>query len=401
MKQGISIGLCLALCAGIAAGAQQVSMANATPQQLAGIAKDNSRHFGDDPDNPGPLAKNLSHSINPKAVAVAMRKVGDWQMQRAEPYFDRIWTWSALYSGYMAAADSLGYAPYRDAMEQVGKKFDWQLRSHLPDADDQSMGQMYLDMYLLKKDPAMMKPTQAELDALIAAPHVSRRPGKKLVWWWCDSLFMAPPVWARMYAATGDHKYITYLDEEWGKTSDLLWDKQEHLYARDATYLTRTEANGKKMFWARGNGWVMGGLARTLDYLPQDDPSRTMYETQLKEMAARMAQLQGKDGLWRSGLLDPSNYDLPEMSGSALITYSLAWGVNHGLLDRKVYRPVIARAWSGMLDHVYADGRLGCIQQTGAEPAPFKASSSYTYGVGAFLLAGSEIRTMEDVHRHK
>jgi rhamnogalacturonyl hydrolase YesR len=97
-------------------------------------------------------------------------------------------------------------------------------------------------------------------------------------------------------------------------------------------------------------------------------------------------------------LLDPQNYDLPEMSGSALITYGLAWGVNQGILDRKVYRPVIARAWSGMLGHVYADGRLGCVQQTGAEPAPFKATSSYTYGVGAFLLAGSEIRGMES-HR--
>jgi hypothetical protein len=48
-----------------------------------------------------------------------------------------------------------------------------------------------------------------------------------------------------------------------------------------------------------------------------------------------------------------------------------------------------------MLKHVYADGRLGCIQQTGAEPAPFKATASYTYGVGAFLMAGSEIRRME------
>ena len=401
MNRGIGFCLCVVLSTSIAGSAQQVSMANATPQQLAGIAKDNSRHFGDDPDDPGPLAKDISHSLKPEAVAKAMRKVGDWQMARAEPYFDRIWTWSVLYSGYMAAADSLHYTPYRDAMLQVGKKFDWQLRSHLPDADDQSMGQMYLGMYLLKKDPAMMRPTQEELDALIAAPHVSRHPGKKLVWWWCDSLFMAPPVWARMYAATGDRKYISYLDEEWLKTSNLLWDKQEHLYARDATYLTRTEANGKKMFWARGNGWVMGGLARTLEYLPKDDPARAMYETQLKEMAARMAQLQGKDGLWRSGLLDPANYDLPEMSGSALITYGLAWGVNHGLLDRKVYRPVIERAWSGMLDHVYADGRLCCIQQTGAEPAPFTASSSYTYGVGAFLLAGSEIRGMETHHGHR
>jgi unsaturated rhamnogalacturonyl hydrolase len=377
------------------ATAQQVSIEHATPQQLAGIAKDNSRHFGDDPDDAGPIATDLSASLDPAAVGKAMRKVGDWQMARSEQYFDRIWTWSVLYSGFMGASDSLGDTKYRDAMEAMGKKFDWQLRSHLPDADDQSVGQTYIELYLLKKDPAMIAPTRAELDALLAAPHVSKRPGKTISWWWCDALFMAPPVWSRMYAATGDRKYIAYLDEEWAKTSDLLYDKQEHLYARDADYMTRTEANGKKMFWSRGNGWVMGGIARTLDYLPKDDPARAKYVTQLKEMAARVALLQGPDGLWRSGLLDQGNYSEPEMSGSALFTYALAWGINEGVLDRKVYRPVVAKAWAGMLKHVYADGRLGCVQQTGAEPAPFKATASYTYGVGAFLMAGSEIRRME------
>jgi rhamnogalacturonyl hydrolase YesR len=380
---------------GLQCVAQQISIEHATPQQLAGIAKDNSRHFGDDPDDAGPIATDLSASLDPAAVGKAMRKVGDWQMARSEQYFDRIWTWSVLYSGFMAASESLGDTKYRDAMEAMGKKFDWQLRSHLPDADDQSVGQTYLELYLLKKDSAMMKPTQAELDALLPEPHVSKRTGKPLVWWWCDALFMAPPVWSRMYAATGDRKYIGYLDEEWWKTSDLLYDKKEHLYARDADYLARTEANGKKMFWSRGNGWVMGGIARTLGYLPKDDPARAKYVTQLKEIAARVASLQGKDGLWRAGLLDQDNYSEPEMSGSALFTYALAWGINEGVLDKKVYRPVVAKAWAGMLKHVYADGRLGCIQQTGAEPAPFKATASYTYGVGAFLMAGSEIRRME------
>jgi rhamnogalacturonyl hydrolase YesR len=382
---------------GLRGVAQQVSYAHATPQQLAGIAKDNSRHFGDDPDDGGPIATDLSASLDPAAVGKAMRKVGDWQMARSQQYFDRIWTWSVLYSGYMAASESLEDTKYRDAMEEMGKKFDWQLRSHLPDADDQSVAQTYLDLYLLKKDPAMVKPTQAELDALLPEPHVSKKPGKPLVWWWCDALFMAPPVWSRMYAATGDKKYLSYLDEEWWKTSDLLYDKQEHLYARDADYLTKTEANGKRMFWSRGNGWVMGGIARTLDYLPKNDPARAKYETQLKEMAARVASLQGKDGLWRSGLLDQENYSEPEISGSALFTYALAWGINEGVLDKKTYRPVVAKAWAGMLKHVYADGRLGCIQQTGAEPAPFKVTASYTYGVGAFLMAGSEIRRMGGV----
>jgi unsaturated rhamnogalacturonyl hydrolase len=372
---------------------------DATPAQLAGITKDNSRHFGDDPDDGGPLAKDLSPSMTPAAVDKAMRKVADWQLARSEQYFDRIWTWSVLYSGFMATSDALGDAKYRDAMQRMSEKFNWELRSKMPNADDQSVGQTYLELYLLKKDPAtkatMIGPTQAQLDALLAGPRLASVPGRELPWWWCDALFMGPPVWARMYAATGDRKYITYLDDEWKATSDLLYSKQDHLYARDVSYLTKTEKNGKKMYWSRGEGWVMGGLARTLEYLPKDDPRREFYVTQLKEMSAALAAAQGADGLWRAGVLDQASYSEPEVSGSALITFGMAWGVNEGILDAKVYKPVIAKAWAGMLKHVYADGRLGGIQQTGAEPAPFKPTASYTYGVGGFLLAGSEVRKLE------
>jgi rhamnogalacturonyl hydrolase YesR len=372
-----------------------------TEREKATIANNEMRHFGDAPENPGPLATDLSTSTRPKAVAKAMRKVADWQLQRSQPYFDRLWTWSALYDGFLAASDSLGDPKYRYAMMAMGQKFNWKLRvnlddhGHVPDADNQSLGQAYLDLYLQKKDPAMLQNTQQVLDFVLAAPRTSTIPGKEIAWWWCDALFMAPPVWARMYAITGDRKYITYLDEEWARTSARLYDTQEHLYARDSTYLTRTEANRKKIFWSRGNGWVMAGITKTLPYLPKDDPARQKYIAEFQQMAARVAQLQGSDGLWKSGLLDPDDYDLPEISGSAFITYALAAGVNQGLLDKKIYQPVIRKAWAGMIHHIYADGRLGCIQQTGAEPAHFTASASYTYGVGAFLLAGSEIRKME------
>ena len=395
--------LMLAIGAGIFVFGQQPSaMAQhqPTPQQQATIANNEMRHFGDAPDNPGPIATDLSTSIRPAAVAKAMRKVADWQLARSQPYFDRVWTWRTLYVGFLAAADSLNEPKYRDAMMDMGEKFDWKLRGQRPNADDQSVGQAYLDLYMLKKDPAMTQPTQAVLDVILAAPRTSTIPGKEIEWWWCDALFMSPPLWARMYTATGDRKYIAYLDEEWAKTSDRLYDTKEHLYARDITYLTRTEANGKKMFWSRGNGWVMGGIVRTLQYLPQDDPAREKYITQFKEMAARVKELQGPDGLWRAGLLDPEDYDLPELSGSSFFTYALAAGINQGWLDKKAYLPVVKKAWAGLLHHVYADGRLGCIQQTGAEPAPFRASASYTYGVGAYLLAGSEIRQMH-VHPAK
>jgi rhamnogalacturonyl hydrolase YesR len=125
--------------------------------------------------------------------------------------------------------------------------------------------------------------------------------------------------------------------------------------------------------------------------MPADYPSRGKYVAQFHEMAQAVAAIQGEDGLWRSGLLDAAAYPHPEVSGSAFFTFALAWGINEGLLDRKTYEPVVAKAWKGMLTHIYADGRLGSIQKVGAAPGELSPGGSYVYGVGAFLLAGSEV----------
>jgi len=398
MKTKIYSGVVLSVLLCGALQAQQ-TFPQPTPAQQAIVNKDNSRHFGDSPANGGPMATDLSSALKPADIDKAVRKVADWELARSQQYFDRIWTWSVLYSGFIAASDATGDEKYRAAMKAMGKQFDWKLRSHLPNADDQSVAQTYAELFLKEHDPAMIEPTKEEIEPLIAMKTL--KPGDdRLPWWWCDALFMAPPMWARMYEATGDRRYIAYLDEQWRKTSDLLYDKQEHLYFRDASYLNKTEVNGKKMFWSRGNGWVMGGIVRTLEYLPKDDARRGFYVTQLQEMASRVKELQGTDGLWHAGLLDPKDYPLPEVSGSALFTYAIAWGINQQLLDAKVYRPVVKKAWKGMLQHIYADGRLGCIQQTGAEPAFYVPAASYNYGVGAFLLAGSEVN-MTKAHKRK
>ena len=222
------------------------------------------RHFGDAPENPGPIATDLSYSIKPKAVAKAMRKVADWQLERSQPYFDRLWTWSALYVGFMAASDSLGDPKYRDAMMAMGQKFDWKLSGASAQRRRSERGADLSGALSAKKDPAMLKPTQNELDAILAAPRGSAVPGKEIAWWWCDALFMAPPVWARMYAATGDRKYVDYLDRGVGQELRPSLGPKEHLYARDISLSHQDRANGKKMFWSRGNGWVMAGIVRTL-----------------------------------------------------------------------------------------------------------------------------------------
>jgi unsaturated rhamnogalacturonyl hydrolase len=366
-----------------------------TPAMQAIVDKDTSRHFGDAPADGGPLAGDLSPALEPAAIERALRKVADWQLARTQRHIDRIWTSAVLFTGFMAATHATGDTRYRDAMLSMSKGFNWDLKGPYPNADDISVAQTYLELHALDPSPEKLLPAKAHLDQLVGLKTLNPK-DTRVPWWWCDALFMAPPVWAKMYRATGERKYLDYVHEQWRVTSDLLYDRDEHLYARDASYIGRTEPNGRKIFWSRGEGWVMGGLARTIDYIPRDDPRRPFYIQQLRDMSAKIASLQDAQGLWHAGLLDPDTYPLPEISGSALFVYGMAYGVNRGFLDEATYRPVIEKAWTGILKHVYADGRLGGIQQTGAEPAFYRPASSFNYGVGGFLLAASELKKMAE-----
>lgn len=342
---------------------------------------------GDAPEDPGPLAKDLSARLERRDVKKVIRRVGDWQLKVAKPLFVQDWTYAALYAGFMAVPQSVAGDRYRSAMFEMGEGFQWQPGKDEEFADDQAVSQTYLELYIGRRDVTLLKPTQERMDRELIHPD---DPAKDL-WWWSDALFMAPPVLSRLYKITGNDAYLDFMDRQWSITSEHLYDRNQHLFSRDASFIPKHEKNGAKVFWSRGNGWVLAGLVRILQDIPEQRPSRIRYISQLREMADMIASLQGADGLWRPGLLDAADYPLPEISGSCFFLYAMAWGVNHGILDRAKYGPVITRGWTGVVSHVYQDGRLGSIQPGGAGPGPYPASSSRVFGVGAFLLAGSEI----------
>ncbi|NQV33809.1 MAG: DUF4861 family protein, partial [Phycisphaeraceae bacterium] len=292
--------------------------------------------------------------------------------------------------GQMAESDR-----YLDACIGFGLKNDWQLGKRPYHADDHAVAQMYLSLYETTRDPAMIAPLIERFDWILAnqpdtpLTHDNREHKKRYNW--CDALFMAPPVWTRLASLTGKRAYLDYVNKEWWATTDYLYDTEEHLYFRDDRYFEQREANGKKIFWCRGNGWVFGGLVRTLANLPEDYPDRPRYLKIYHEMAAKLLTIQGKDGLWRSSLLDAETYPPPEASGSGFFCYGLAWGVNRGLLDAETYGPAIQKAWQGLVGCVHKNGKLGWVQPIGAAPGVVNADLTEIYGVGSFLLAGTEL----------
>jgi rhamnogalacturonyl hydrolase YesR len=342
-----------------------------------------------------PAAGRPSAQITPESILATAKKVADWQLVQTNRHKSDDWTYGALYAGMMALSQFADSPKYHDAMMEMGRKHEWKPARRIYHADDHCVCQTYLELYFHHRDPAMIAPTLERFDFILAHARTNDLnftiKGSQERWSWCDALFMSPPACLRAYLATSDKRYLDFMDREWKFTSDYLYDKEEHLYFRDSTYFKKREANGKKVFWSRGNGWVLGGLARVLQVLPPEHATHKFYEQQYKEMAARAASLQRPDGLWRSSLLDPDSYPLKETSGSGFYTFALTWGINRGLLDRSEYEPVVRKAWKGLVECVTAEGKLEHVQPVGADPKRFDPTHSDVYGVGAFLLAGSEM----------
>lgn len=345
----------------------------------------------------GISAKNKQENcFKPKTIKSRMLRAAQWQFEH--PNHD-LWDWTngAFYAGVSAAYKTTGDKLLLDAMMKMGESNHWKPGPRLQHADDHVICQTYLDLYQIKKDKSMINPFIETMNEFLVKPYKSTGI-EKITWWWCDALFMAPPAMVKLSMATGDKKYMEKSDQLYHETFDLLFDKEEHLFARDLGYVIkgdandRYEANGKKIFWSRGNGWVIGGLAILLNELPKDYKERPFYEETFKEMAKKIAELQQTDGLWRASLLDPDSYPGGEASGSGFYTFALAWGINNGLLNREIYLPVVKKAWIGMNTLIQTDGHVGWCQPIGADPRKnFSAESWEVYGTGAFLLAGSEV----------
>jgi unsaturated rhamnogalacturonyl hydrolase len=336
------------------------------------------------------------------AVMAIMRRVADAEIARFGSGNDNGWVRAAFHTGLLAAYRTLGDVRYRDYTMQWGLANNWQLKADgnaasclgpvrttcgLRFADNQACTQSYAELYLA--DPrapnnVMLAAAQTTFDAMAAAPRDGR-----IEWWWEDALFMAPPALARLAQATGKTQYLTLMNNMFWDTKAFLFDPAQNLFWRDSLY------RNTNIYWSRGNGWVVAGIARILDVLPATDARRADYENLLRQMATKLAAIQATDGFWRSSLTQPSAFTDRESSGTAFFCFGIAWGINHGVLDRATFLPTVMKAWDALVTVVTPQGRLGWIQAIGAAPNPSvetsPANAMNEYATGAFLLSGSEI----------
>ena len=310
---------------------------------------------------------------------------------------DNSWIEGAYFTGVMGMLSMTHDKQYLDTSVAWGKYHQWMAwnkSATTTTGDDQCCFQTYCETFLQDTTPSnsyMFQPALSNVTHMFdAAPLANRQ------WGWCDLLFMAPPGIARLAQVSKTPRLIDSMNVYWWNTSKILYDTTDHLFFRDAGYLypAKKTKNGKKIFWARGNGWVVAGLTRTLQYLPPTYANRSKYVTQLQNMCTALKAVQGDDGLWRTSLFDAAEYPDPEMSGTCFFTYAMAWGINNKILDRATFEPAVRKAWSGMTKNVQADGELMRVQDVNSQPGPTALISTKAYAEGAFCLTGNEMITL-------
>jgi unsaturated rhamnogalacturonyl hydrolase len=330
----------------------------------------------------------------PEAV---IRDVNDRFIATHRDPGDNKWARAVYFTGNMAAYDALGEPAYRDYAMTWATQHDWSLNdgTDTRHADNHAAGQTYIALYREHPDPVRIADVARSMGYLVQS-------GERDDWSWIDAFYMAAPVLAELGSLSTDARYIETMHAMYrdAKVRRGLFDEATGLWFRDEsyTYPEHETDSGKKIFWSRGNGWVIASVVRVLEHLPKDSPVRAEYVAMLQTMAAALANVQRDDGFWNVSLHDPNDYGGPETSGTALFVYAMAWGVREGVLDRATYLPVIERGWAAVVEQaLHADGTVGFIQGVGEAPEsaqPVDLASTADFGVGAVLLAGSELHRL-------
>lgn len=344
-------------------------------------------------------------------VRQIIEKVNDrWQATHA-PEATPFWHVAAYHTGNMEAYRLTGKPEYLDYSTAWAEHNNWkgatsddrsrwrydygETPDHVLFGDWQICFQTYADLYNILPDDRRIRRAREVMEYEMSTPADD-------YWWWADGLYMVMPVMTKLYGITGDGRYLDKLYTYLCKADSIMFDPEENLYYRDAKYVwpKHKSANGKKDFWARGDGWVLAGLAKVLADLPAGYKHRAFFEDKYKNMAKAVVKAQQPEGYWSRSMLDEEHAPGYETSGTAFFTYGLLWGVNNGLLTDPEYLEAAEKGWKYLSTKaLQKNGDVGYVQPIGEKAIPGQVvdrNSISDFGTGAFLLAACEyVRHLE------
>jgi len=330
-------------------------------------------------------------------IVQLLHKVNNYQQKHTGWTDDRNWERATYYTGVMAFYNAIKDEKILNQAITWAESHQWKVGNELMfPANRFTCVQTYMEIFFHTDDASQIEKSKTYMDSEI----LQTEPAYLRGWYYIDALYVGPPAFFMMSKATGDNNYTDFINPVFWEIADQLYDEEEGLFYRDSeARFNEKSKNGKKVLWSRGNGWVMAALPRILYYLPNENPFYIKYQNLLQSMAEVLKERQGEDGFWRVNLDDPDEYPMPESSGTAFFTYAIAWGINNGILNSTIYKPIVKKAWKGLCNVVNEEGKVCWGQKVGRGPGNVKEEDSGEYVSGALLLAGSEVLKLVNVYR--
>ncbi len=352
-----------------------------------------------------------SRTKESEQVRGIIERVNDTWQSAHPAETNAFWDNAAYHTGNMEAYRLTGKEDWRLYSERWAEHNEWkgakgtdrskwrynygETDDHVLFGDWQICFQTYADLYNILPDDRRIRRAREVMEYEMSTPRND-------YWWWADGLYMVMPVMTKLHRITGNDRYLDKLYEYVLKSDSIMYDADEGLYYRDAKYVwpEHKSANGVKDFWARGDGWVLAGLAKVLGELPADYGHRRFFEDKFVRMADAVVATQRPGGYWSRSMMDEEHAPGPETSGTAFFTYGLLWGVNNGYLKDAKYLDAARRGWQYLAKTaLQKDGTVGYVQPIGEKAIPGQVvdrRSTSNFGTGAFLLAACEyVRHLE------
>ena len=349
----------------------------------------------------------------PAGVVTTENKPGEWAYEEGVLL-------DGMAAQWHATADGDDFRYIKAAVDKYVAE-DGTIKGYKADGhtlDDIEMGRAVLLVYRVTQQPKYYKAVKFLHDQLALQPRTASG-----AYWhkqiypnqiWLDGAYMAEPFRAA-YAATFQEpadfddiaKQLLLMDAKMRDPKTGLMrhglDESKQMPWADKTTGLSPEV------WARAMGWYAMALVDVLDWFPLDHPQRPVLIAALNiTMAAAVKYQDSTTGLWWQ-VMDkggkPGNYT--EASASAMFVYALAKGVRMGYLPQS-YEANARRGWEGIQKAFVStgpDGLMvlnGTVKVGGLGGTPYRSGTFDYYvgektiandakGIGAFLLAGSEM----------
>ena len=349
----------------------------------------------------------------PAGVVATENKPGEWAYEEGVLL-------DGMAAQWHATADGDDFRYIKAAVDKYVAE-DGTIKGYKADGhtlDDIEMGRAVMLVYRVTQQPKYYKAAKFLHDQLAAQPrtasggywHKQIYPNQM----WLDGAYMAEPFRAA-YAATFQEpadfddiaKQLLLMDAKMRdpKTGLMRHGLDE---SKQMPWADKTTGQSPEV-WARAMGWYAMALVDVLDWFPLDHPQRPALIAALNRTMAAAAKYQDSTtGLWWQ-VMDkggkPGNYT--EASASSMFVYALAKGVRMGYLPHG-FEENARRGWEGIQKAFVTtgpDGLMvlnGTVKVGGLGGTPYRSGTFDYYigektiandakGIGAFLLAGSEM----------